>query len=90
MTGIFTKPIEQSQKTGVVGFFKGLGSGLVGAVLATVNTVLTVGSEVTSGISNSKLISNKKSLRRFRLPRTLYKYLSITPYNEIKELKRKE
>ena len=90
VTGIVTKPIEQSQKAGVGGFFKGLGSGLVGAVLAPVNSVLTVGNEVTSGISNSKLISNKKSLRRFRLPRTLYKYLPISPYDEIKELKRKE
>jgi len=90
VTGIVTKPIEQSQKGGVGGFFKGLGSGLVGAVLAPVNTVLTVGNEVTSGISNSELISNKKSLRRFRLPRTLYKYLPIAPYDEIKELKRKQ
>ena len=89
VAGIVTKPIEQSQKSGVGGFFKGLGSGLVGAVLAPVNTVLTVGNEVTSGISNSEFISNKKRLRRFRLPRTLYKYLPITPYNEKKEIERK-
>ena len=90
VAGIVTKPIEQSQKGGVGGFFKGLGSGIVGAVLAPVNTVLTVGNQVTSGISNSEFISNKKRLRRFRLPRTLYKYLPISPYNEKKEIERKK
>ena len=90
VTGIVTKPIEQTKKGGVGGFFKGLGSGLLGAVLSPVNTVLTVGNEVSSGISNSELISNKKSLRRFRLPRTLYKYIPISPYNEEEEIKRKK
>ena len=90
VAGIVTKPIEQTKKGGVGGFFKGIGSGLVGAVLAPVNTVLTVGNQVTSGISNSEFLSNKKRLRRFRLPRTLYKYLPISPYDEIKEIERKE
>ena len=90
VAGIVTKPIQQSQKGGVGGFFKGLGSGLVGAVLAPVNTVLTLGNEVTSGISNSELLTNKKRLRRFRLPRTLYKYLPINPYDEKKEIERKK
>ena len=90
VTGIVTKPIEESKKGGVGGFFKGVGTGLVGAVMAPVNTFLTVGNEVSSGISNSEFISNKKSLRRFRLPRTLYKYLPISPYNEIKEIERKK
>ena len=66
VAGIVTKPIEQTKKGGVGGFFKGIGSGLVGAVLAPVNTVLTVGNQVTSGISNSEFLSNKKRLRRFR------------------------
>ena len=90
VTGIVTKPIEQSKKSGVGGFFKGLGSGLLGAVLSPVNSVLTVSNEVTTGISNSELISNKKSLRRFRLPRTLYKYIPINPYNEEEEIKIRE
>ena len=89
VTGIVKKPIEQTKKSGVGGFFKGLGSGLLGAVLSPVNTVLTVGNEVTSGISNSEFISNKKSLRRFRLPRTLYKYKPLSPYNEEEEIKLK-
>ena len=90
VTGIVTKPIEQTKKEGAAGFFKGLGSGLLGAVLSPVNSVLTVSTEVTSGISNSELISNKKSLRRFRLPRTLFKYIPILPYNEKEEITRKE
>ena len=89
VTGIITKPIEQTKKGGFGGFFKGLGSGVLGAVLAPVNTVLTVGNEVTSGISNSEFISNKKTLRRFRLPRTLYKYIPISPYDEKEEIERK-
>ena len=89
VTGIVTKPIEQSKKGGVGGFFKGLGSCMLGAVLSPVNTVLTVGNEVTSGISNSDFISNKKELRRFRLPRTLYKYIPLNPYSEKEEIERK-
>ena len=89
ITGIVTKPIEQTKKGGVGGFFKGLGSGLLGAVLSPVNSVLTGVNEVSSGISNSEIISNKKSLRRFRLPRTLYKYVPIKPYNEEEERKRR-
>ncbi len=34
VAGIVTKPIEQTKKGGIGGFFKGVGSGLVGAVLA--------------------------------------------------------
>ena len=90
VTGIVTKPIEQTKKGGATGFFKGLGSGLLGAVLSPINTVLTVGNEVTTGISNSEFISNKKSLKRFRLPRTLYKYIPIMPYNEKEEMDRKQ
>ena len=89
VSGIVTKPIEQTKKGGFGGFFKGLGSGLLGAVLTPVNTVLTVGNEVTSGISNSEFISNKKVLRRFRPPRTLYKYVPIKPYNEKEEIERR-
>ena len=89
VTGIVTKPIEQSKKSGFGGFFKGLGSGLLGAVLTPVNTVLTVGNEVSSGISNSEFISNKKALRRFRLSRTLYRYVPIKPYDERAETERK-
>ena len=89
VTGIVTKPIEQSKKGGFGGFFKGLGSGILGAVLTPVNTMLTVGNEVSSGISNSDYISNKKALRRFRLPRTLYKYIPISPYDEKIETERK-
>ena len=90
VTGMVTKPIEQSKKGGIGGFFKGVHSGIVGAVLAPVNTVLTVGNEITTGISNSDLISNKKQLRRYRAPRTLYKYLPISVYDEIKEMKKIE
>ena len=89
-TGVVKKPIEQTKKHGATGFFKGLGSGLLGVVLCPVNSVLTVGNEVTSGISNSEFISNKKSLRRFRKPRTLYKYIPISPYNEIEEEEMKQ
>ena len=89
VTGIVTKPYEETKKGGFGGFFKGLGSGMLGAVLSPINTVLTVGNEVTSGISNSEFISNKKSLRRFRLPRTLYKYIPLNPYNEKEEIERK-
>ena len=47
VTGIFTKPIKKTQEEGAKGFFKGLGSGLLGAVAAPVTATLRVGSSVS-------------------------------------------
>lgn len=47
VTGIFSKPIEKSKKEGAKGFFKGLGSGLIGAISAPVTGILRAGQSIT-------------------------------------------
>ncbi len=49
VTGIFTKPVEKTKKEGAIGFFKGLGSGFVGAITAPVTATLRAGSSITQG-----------------------------------------
>lgn len=43
VTGLLTKPIEKTKKEGAKGFFKGLGSGLLGAISAPVTATLIAG-----------------------------------------------
>ncbi len=47
VTGIFTKPIQKSKEEGAKGFFKGLGSGIVGVISAPVTATLRAGSSIT-------------------------------------------
>ena len=66
ITGIFTKPIEGAKEGGIGGFFKGVGSGVVGAALTPVSAVLTIGNEVSAGAASiakrtdSSNIANQK------------------------------
>jgi vacuolar protein sorting-associated protein 13A/C len=49
VTGVFTKPLQKSKEEGAKGFFKGLGSGLVGMISAPVTATLRAGSSITQG-----------------------------------------
>ena len=53
VTGIVTKPYYRSREEGTKGFFKGLGSGLVGAITAPVSASLRVGTSFSQGIAAS-------------------------------------
>ena len=53
--GIVTKPIEKTKREGAKGFFKGVGSGLLGAVSAPFTATLRAGTAVTQGVSQSAL-----------------------------------
>ena len=86
LTGVVTKPIEEAKKGGVFGFIKGVGSGILGVALSPVNTVLALGKNLTEGIANSEIINSKKTLKRFREPRVLCKFLLIMPYGSKEEL----
>jgi len=58
LTGLFTKPVDEASRGGVVGFVKGVGLGLLGAA---VKPVLGIGdgmSSVAQGISNQIVQNN--------------------------------
>lgn len=88
VTGIFTKPIQKTKQEGAKGFFKGFGSGLMGAVAAPITATLRVGSQITEGVSTSasKLGSMGKGgtavYSRFRPPRYINTKNVIQPYLE--------
>jgi hypothetical protein len=52
VTGIFTKPMEEAQKDGALGFFKGLGMGVAGVAVKPVLGIADGFSAIAHGISN--------------------------------------
>ena len=83
VSGILTKPIEGTINEGFGGFFKGIGKGVLGAVLSPVNGILTIGSNLTKGISNSTILNYKVHFVRFREPRILSDNLPIEEYEKM-------
>ena len=82
--GIFIKPYEQSKKKGIKGFFKGLGSGILGAVISPFTATFRITSNILIGIKNTVNMFNPKiKTERFRYPRIIDKS-GLRAYNEDK------
>jgi hypothetical protein len=95
VTGIFSKPLEKTKKEGAKGFFKGLGSGLIGAISAPVTGILRAGQSITSGAAgtahyignlgkapaHSKIIDSSSQYARFRPPRYISNRNVISVYS---------
>jgi len=76
ISGLFTKPVEEGSKSGAVGFFKGVGLGLLGAAIKPVLGVSDGLSSVAQGISNqitSSDAGNSIALQ-IRPPRALMRW----------------
>lgn len=85
ISGLFTKPYQGAKKGGVVGFFKGIGSGVLGAVTSPFSAVLRIGSSVASGIANTgEFLKNGKVSQkgRLRFPRHFSSSRVLTPYDQ--------
>jgi vacuolar protein sorting-associated protein 13A/C len=91
VTGIVTKPIQKTREEGAKGFFKGLGSGLVGAIAAPVTATLRAGTSVTQGVAASanslgmigkKIVDTSSIQVRFRPPRYISAKGVIQEYDE--------
>lgn len=59
-TGLFMKPIQNTKKQGVVGFFKGAAQGLTGLVVKPVTGVIDFASKTTEGLKNTALYMEDK------------------------------
>ena len=80
--GICIKPYNQSREEGVVGFFKGCGNGIAGAVLCPISSITILTGNISKGIVNS--IGYDKYLnKRFREPRILCENMPILPYDKM-------
>ena len=53
MSGLVTKPFEEARKSGVQGFFRGVGLGLIGAAVKPVMGLTDGLTSLASGISKS-------------------------------------
>jgi len=90
VTGLVTKPYAKTKQEGAKGFFKGLGSGFVGAFTAPITAGLRIGSSVTDGLSSTATAINNIGRGaevnvkhvRFRPPRFINTKHVITPFNE--------
>jgi len=69
MEGVLMKPLEGAESEGAVGFFKGMGKGIVGAVTKPVVGVFDLASNVSEGIRNTTTVFDSPDRDRVRLPR---------------------
>ena len=83
ITGIVILPYEGTVNEGFIGFFKGVGKGFLGAALSPLSSVLTVGTNISKGISNSDFLKHKVNFVRFRAPRILSYSLPICEYDKM-------
>ena len=83
ISGIFIKPYQEGKKSGIGGFFQGVGIGLIGAAVSPVTAGLRIANNLIIGIKNTALIFNPKlKNERFRYPRTIQKAIRLNSYNE--------
>ena len=75
----------KAKKEGVKGFFKGLGGGLLGAVVSPFTAILRVTNNLFVGLKNTvNLLNPKLKTDRFRYPRAIEKALGLKSYDEDK------
>ena len=84
ITGVFTNPWRQAKADGFFGFIKGLGQGLLGAVVAPFAAVFRIGTSILTGLKNTATMfqTSKLATLRFRHPRIIEKNKPLTAYNE--------
>ncbi|KAF5375265.1 hypothetical protein D9758_000284 [Tetrapyrgos nigripes] len=80
MEGVLMKPLEGAESEGAVGFFKGMGKGLVGAVTKPVVGVFDLASNVSEGIRNTTTVFDNPERDRSRLPRLVPHDNVLRPY----------
>jgi hypothetical protein len=68
VSGIFLKPFEEAQKDGAIGFFRGVGFGVVGAAVKPVLGIADGISSIAHGISNE--LGDSAATHQVRPPRT--------------------
>jgi len=76
VAGVFVSPYEGAKKTGVSGFFKGVGRGVVGLVAKPLTGALDAVSSLTDGVaSTADSLSGRSEVKRRRHPRMVCIYV---------------
>ncbi|CAG9310720.1 unnamed protein product [Blepharisma stoltei] len=85
VTGVFTKPYHGAKEGGTGGFFKGLGSGVVGIVISPVAAILKFGNTLTGSVAHAATLVTKGKVQTFgrsRFPRHFGARFRLEPYNQ--------
>ncbi|KIY52729.1 hypothetical protein FISHEDRAFT_63685 [Fistulina hepatica ATCC 64428] len=81
MEGVVMKPIEGAESEGALGFFKGVGKGIVGVVTKPVVGVFDLAANVSEGIRNTTTVFDSPARDRVRLPRHVPADGVLRPYS---------
>ncbi|KAF8640890.1 hypothetical protein AX17_000538 [Amanita inopinata Kibby_2008] len=79
--GVVMKPIEGAETEGALGFFKGIGKGLVGVMTKPVIGVFDLASNVSEGIRNTTTVFDNPDKDRVRMPRLIPADGVLRPYS---------
>ncbi|KAL4070939.1 vacuolar protein sorting-associated protein 13 [Scleroderma citrinum] len=82
MEGIVSKPLQGAETEGAVGFFKGIGKGLVGAVTKPAVGVFDLAANLSEGIRNTTTVFDKPERGRVRLPRHVPPDGVLVPFSD--------
>lgn len=80
--GLIKKPFEGAAQEGPLGFFKGIGKGVVGLTTKPVIGVFDLASNVTEGIRNTTTVFDQEGLERVRLTRYIGRDGIVRPYSQ--------
>ncbi|CRK45662.1 hypothetical protein BN1723_016595, partial [Verticillium longisporum] len=75
------KPLEGAEQEGAMGFFKGIGKGVVGFATKPAIGVLDMASNVSEGIRNTTTVFDGSELERVRYARFISADGIVRPYN---------
>lgn len=80
--GVVRKPLEGAEQEGALGFFKGVGKGVLGLGTKPIIGVLDAASNVTEGIRNTTTVFDGSELDRVRITRFIPSDGIVRPYNQ--------
>lgn len=81
VSGLALAPVQGASEGGAVGFFKGLGKGIIGLPTKTAIGILDMANNVSDGLRNSTT-QDAHSISKMRLPRFISTDGIVRPYSE--------
>ncbi|KAI0275069.1 vacuolar protein sorting-associated protein 13 [Gloeopeniophorella convolvens] len=80
--GVVMKPIEGAESEGALGFFKGVGKGLIGAVTKPAVGIFDLASNLSEGVRNTTTVFDRPARERVRSPRHVPPDRVLVPFSE--------
>lgn len=81
VSGLALAPVQGATEEGAIGFFKGLGKGLIGLPTKTAIGFLDMASNVSEGVRNTTTLLDAHSINRIRPPRFIARDGIIRPFD---------